>query len=73
MSNSTRRFCLTLVGNRRFPRYAIVEHRWCTGTVRYWTGDPLEPWSPDPRRASTWADPEVAEVALVELGLLGPG
>jgi hypothetical protein len=73
MNDSRSRFGLALVGNRRYPRYAIVEDRYDTGPIRYWTGDPLEPWSPDPRRAARWADPEIAAIYLGELGLLGPG
>jgi hypothetical protein len=73
MNNPTSRFCLALVANRAFPRYAIVDNHCRMGPVRYWTRDPLEPSSPDPRRASRWADPEVAAIYLVELGLLGPG
>jgi hypothetical protein len=73
MSDSTSRFCLALVGNRRFPRYAIVENHCRMGPVRYWTEDPLEPWSPEPGKAMRWADPEVVAIYLEKLGLSGPG
>jgi hypothetical protein len=73
MSNSTSRFCLALVGNRRYPRSAIIENNGSSGPVRYWTGDPLEPWSSEPRKAMRWADPEIAAIYLGELGLSGPG
>jgi hypothetical protein len=73
MSGPTSRFGVALVGNRRYPRYAIVDNHCRMGPVRYWTGDPMEPWSPEPGKAMWWADPQVAAVALGELGLLGSG
>jgi hypothetical protein len=73
MNNPRSRFGLALVGNRAFPRYAVIETCGDSGHVRYWTGNPLEPWSPEPGKAMRWADPQVAAVALGELGLLGPG
>jgi hypothetical protein len=57
---------LAPVGNRRLPRYAVVKRRGSSEPVRYWTGNSLEPWSQDPRKATRWADPEVAAVALNE-------
>jgi hypothetical protein len=73
MNDPRSRFGLALVGNRRYPRYAIVDNHFRTGPVRYWTGDPLAPWSPEPGKAMRWADPERAALTLGELGLLSSG
>jgi hypothetical protein len=72
MNESRSRFCLELVGNRRYPRYAIVTCPGASGLVRYWTGCIEEPWSSDHRRARKWADAEMAAVALEEIVLSGP-
>jgi hypothetical protein len=67
MTDSGRPLVLALVGNRLFPRYAIVRDSGRTAPVLYWTGRIEEPWSPDPREATRWADPEIATAVLGEL------
>jgi hypothetical protein len=67
MTDSGRPLVLALVGNRLFPRYAIVRDGGRTASVLYWTGHVEEPWSPDPREAARWVNPEIAAALLSEL------
>jgi hypothetical protein len=67
MSEPSRALVLALVGNRLFPRYAIVMDSGREAPVLYWTRRAEGPWSPDPQEATRWADPEVAAAVLGEL------
>jgi hypothetical protein len=67
MSESGRHLGLALVGNRRFPRYVIARVIGREAPMWYWTGRVEEPWSPDPRVAARWADPEIAAAVLGQL------
>jgi hypothetical protein len=45
-----------LVGNQRYPRYAIALHRSPFSPTLFWTGTNDDPWSADVSEATKWAD-----------------
>ena len=61
-----------LVGNRRYPRYAIALNRSPFSTTVYWTGRVEDPWDADVSLAKRWADFGAAELAVREIEAAEP-
>jgi hypothetical protein len=61
------RTCLALVGNWRYPRYAVTYNRSRFSPTLYWTGVVEQPWTTEVSEAMRWADYEAAELALGEI------
>ena len=56
MSDTEGFLCPVLVGNRRYPRYAIAVKRQAFSLTLYWTGAGDDPWSGEVSGARKWAD-----------------
>lgn len=68
MSASKNQFGVVMVGNLRYPRYAIVDNRRPDEPTRFWTGDLDQPWSVEVARAVRWADYNAVLFGVQEVG-----
>jgi hypothetical protein len=55
---------LALVGNWKYPRYAVTLTRYPFLPTLYWTGMGDDPWTDDVSGAMKWADYGAAELAV---------
>ena len=57
-----------LIGNRRYPRYAISVTRSPFSPTLYWTGTGDDPWTAEVTRAMRWADYDEVMVVIRGMG-----
>jgi hypothetical protein len=63
---------LALVGNWKYPRYAITFSPYPFLPTLFWSGAADDPWTAEVSEAMRWADYGAAELAVREIELAEP-
>jgi hypothetical protein len=63
---------LALVGNWKYPRYAVAFNRSPLSPTLYWTGAVEDPWTADPSGAMKWADYRAVMDAMRVINIAEP-
>ena len=58
---------LALVGNPKYPRYAVTFSQYPFLPTWYWTGAADDPWTAEVSGAMRWADYGAAELSIREI------